>query len=301
MSRLWGAIKTAQEYLRLKNIENNFTVQFSKISMLTNAVMAIWKIGMGTYTSFLFLWVSGLYNIGICLAKAVAVMGYSNSKKPLDERRSSEYRRREYRYYCLIGIIIFATSLIYTVSCIREIVGESEAVQYSLLVVIMLAAVTVGEFIVFISGVRSARRDREPIMEAIRLTSVVSAIVTLVLTLKAALPYAGLGTGTSGVYEAIGIFFGAVSSIIGIYMIIRMFRVIRGIADRYALRKAGRIIKRLFPDAEYEIVDYVDNGPNARYILFNNDENDERFVCIKAEIEKRMYLDVKCAEKQSGI
>lgn len=200
-------------------------MRLTKLYAVLNAVIALGKIGMGIYSLSIFLCISGLYTIGIVLAKAVATRGYADSRKKPDEGHSAGYRKEEYRCYSLVGHIIFFTSLVYMLYCTRMLLGAQSAMRYTSLMVVVIGSITGAEFGMSLQGIIAARRNREPVIEAIMLTSFVSALISLELTQTAILSYSG--PGSSIYFNLTGMFLGDLSAATGIYMIIRIVRIKR--------------------------------------------------------------------------
>lgn len=198
-------------------------VRLTGLYAILNGIIALGKIGMGIYSLSVFLCINGVYTIGIVLAKAVAIKGYHDSRKKPDKRHPGGYGKEESRCYSLVGYIIVFTSLIYVIYCTRMLFREQSTARYTNLMVIAIGSITAAEFGMSIQGIISARRNSDPIMEAIRLTSFVSALISLELTQTAILSHSG--SGTNLYFNLTGMFLGALSAATGIYMVIRIRRI----------------------------------------------------------------------------
>lgn len=201
-------------------------ILFTKLSVLLNAVIALGKIGMGIYSLSIFLCINGVYSIGIGLAKAAAIKGYNDSLKASDAKHPNGYQREEYRCYYLVGIIITVTSLVYMIYCTKMLIGKDASTQYTTFIVMVIGSFTAIEIAASVQGIISTRRGRKPIMEAIKMTSFVSALISLVLTQTAILSHAGQSTNIY--FNLTGMFLGFLSAIVGLYTIIRTKRIITG-------------------------------------------------------------------------
>lgn len=98
-----------KDYLYDKEQSHNRIVWFSKLSVIFNAVMALAKIIMGIYSFSVFLCINAFYNIGIGTAKAIALKGYSESKK---RRCNNNCGSRKDEYLWVIAIQPFFEILI---------------------------------------------------------------------------------------------------------------------------------------------------------------------------------------------
>lgn len=142
------------------------TLRFAKISVVTNVVMAIVKICLGIFTPSLFMCINALYNLGMGFAKHYSLMGIDKAKS----------RKQEYNYYRIIGIIIFISSLIYMVYSIRMFIGHKSSYQYPEGIAVAIAAFT---FIEIILNTISTKKSKVPLLQAIKLTSLASSIISL--------------------------------------------------------------------------------------------------------------------------
>jgi len=223
VAKIWNIIWS---YLCDKEQTYSRIIHIARLSMLVNAAIGIGKIIMGLYNlSFLFIF-SGLYNIGICLAKAVAVKGYAESKckriwpfkRPAHDGLSRKSKKKEYRYFRQVGVIILLASVAYMVGSIGVLVGERSSAHFSTFMVAQIGIITAVEIVVALQGVLARRQEKEPILEALKFTSFISSLIGLVLVQTAILGHSG---GTPIVYfDYAGIFLGAVSVCIGVYMIV---------------------------------------------------------------------------------
>jgi hypothetical protein len=87
------------------------------------------------------------------------------------------------------------------------------------MVTVILIGLTIAvEFIVSLQGISTWRHEKEPILEALKLTSFISALLGLVLVQTAALGHGGV---ESNIYfDSVGLALGAVSFCIGGVMIV---------------------------------------------------------------------------------
>jgi hypothetical protein len=76
----------ARGYLSDKQWRNSRIVVFAKASVITNAIIALGKIGMSIHSLSFFLFVNGLFNVGIGIAKAIAVKGHHESEKESEKK-----------------------------------------------------------------------------------------------------------------------------------------------------------------------------------------------------------------------
>ena len=205
-------------------------IHFSKISVIINAVIALGKIGMGIYSLSFFVCVNGLYNLGICLAKIIAIKGYSESvglpiwslnplKKPtLDKQRN---KNREFIYSYLVGIIVLISSILYVIGSVRVFYGERGNIQYSGFMMVAVSVFAVAELIISLRGIRTTRKNGEPILEAIKKTCFISSLIAFVLVQTAILSRPG---HEPNIYlDTVGVALGIASVFISIHMIVSIY------------------------------------------------------------------------------
>ena len=217
LQKVWNDVKI---YLFNKDQSDSRILYFAGASILINIAIGLGKIIMGIYNHSFLFFVSGFYNLSLGFAKVVAVKGYAESKGKaiFPFTLQADKKHKEYRYYQLVGVILLLASFAYTIGSIGVLVGEHNNVHYSLIMVVEIGIITVIEIIVALQGVFARRREKEPILEAIKLTSLISSLIGLVLVQTAILNHAG---GKTIIYfDYVGIFLGVVSFFIGVYMII---------------------------------------------------------------------------------
>lgn len=195
------------------------SLYFAKISVPFNGALAIGKFLMGIFSPSFFLCVNALYNLGIAAAKYIALKTHNSSQKDLLEMRPEEYKRKQFFFYEVIGYIIMSASALYAVFCISMIIGISSS-HYHKIVALGITVVTFTEIGLAIRGIVITRKDKEPIIEAIKLTNFASSLISLVLTQTAIMSVSYVGDASS--YNGFsGIMFGTLAALIGVYMIIR--------------------------------------------------------------------------------
>lgn len=184
-------------------------VRFAKASVVVNALLAIGKICFGIFTSSLFVCVNAFYNVGMGLAKHYCLLGIDKS----------EDDRQQYKYYRIVGVIISLASLVYMIYSVRMFVGHKSSYQYSDGIAAAIAAITFTEIAVNAVGYRSSKKRKVPLLQAIKLTSLASSIISLVLTQTAIMSFA-YGGDASFANGLSGIAFGGCAAMIGLYMVI---------------------------------------------------------------------------------
>jgi hypothetical protein len=181
------------------------TIQSAKVSAILNAILALGKIALGIYSLSLFVCISGLYNIGIALAKHTTVKTHN------EEEPHKSYKR--------IGFIILAASVIYMVYCANMAIRGKANVTYDLITALTIATFTFTEIGFAAYGIGAARKSKNLTIIAAKRINLVTALISLVLTQSALLGMSG--TENAAKYCGwTGLIFGAVSAVIGLHMVI---------------------------------------------------------------------------------
>jgi hypothetical protein len=205
----WNGIKT---YLCKRSETYNRILLFARVSIVLNATIGLGKTVMGFHShSFIFA-CSGFYNLCIALAKIVAVKGYAESKGkavwPFVRHADKGGKQKEHHYYRQVGFTQLLASLVYTIGSIGVLFFGRDKAHYSLILVILIGIITAIEIITSIYGVVARRREKEPILEAIKLTSLISSLIGLVLVQTAILGHGG--TEPIVYFDYVGVVLGAV-------------------------------------------------------------------------------------------
>jgi divalent metal cation (Fe/Co/Zn/Cd) transporter len=222
IARLVDEIKA---YFDDKEQASTRIVYFARLSIVMNAVIGIGKIVMG-YASHSGLFVaSGFYNISLSIANILAIKGYGKSKGqeiwpftlPDNKDHLLKNQRSEYHYYQLVGVIVFLAGLAYTIASVSILFDGYTRSHFSTLVVTGIGVAVAVEIIISLQGILMWRREKEPLLEAIKLTSFISSLIGLVLVQAAILGHSE--SNPSVYFDYVGILLGAASSCVGIYMV----------------------------------------------------------------------------------
>ncbi len=209
-------------------------VLFTKFSVPANVLLAAGKALLSLFSLSFFLFVNALYSLGIGLAKFLSLKTHIDVKNaPLSE---TEIRDRKNRFYALTGWTIAAAAAVYVVYCARLFIFQKESASYGTIIGVTIAAITFSELGMAAAGIKSMRRRHEPMLEAIKMTNLASALVSVVLTQTALL---SLSEGNHAVYNGLcGVVFGSLAACVGLFMVVRMKMIANG-------RYAAIILKRM--------------------------------------------------------
>jgi hypothetical protein len=195
---------------------------FAKASIYMNVLLALGKVALGIYSMSLFLCMSAFYNLGMAVARQIALKGYKE-------------KRSEYQIYRKVGITLAVSGAIFIIYCLRLFLHGS-AVQYSMYESLAIATITFSEIGAAIYGVVLTGKGYSPTLAAIKLTSLASSLISLVLTQSAILSFTA--EGDMSFYNGLsGMVFGGSATLIGVFMIVYGYLVISGRHTPKAMQK----------------------------------------------------------------
>lgn len=192
-------------------------VHFAVASCVGNTIFALGKLVMGLLSLSLFTCVSGLFTLGMVLARFCALMGVI---KPCEKRTQSDYCR-------LSGLMLILSAALYMIYSVNLVFSPPNT-QYHMFIAIAIAAFTFAEIGLNIRGVIVYRHEHTPLLHAIKMINLASSLICLTLTQTALLSFASDGTIHAAANGLIGVLAGAAAMALGIIMIIRIRRAEHG-------------------------------------------------------------------------
>jgi alcohol dehydrogenase class IV/divalent metal cation (Fe/Co/Zn/Cd) transporter len=186
---------------------------FAKASACLNIALAAGKLALGAYSMSLFLCVSALYNVGVACARRIALKGYRSNQA-------------EYRTYRKIGVVMAVSGAVFIVYCLRLFLHGSN-VRYSLIESLIIATITFAEIGSSVYGIAVTGNGYSPVLVALKLTSLASALISLALTQTAILSFTA--DGDMSFYNGLsGMVFGGGAALIGVCMALYASSIISG-------------------------------------------------------------------------
>lgn len=193
---------------------------FTMVGIPATLLMVVWKAALFMLAPSLFLLATVLFTLGVAAAKIGIIRSHINVRKRqlrLEEVDTVAHRRRVYRR---TGVVVTALSVVYTLSFVPMLRGTTHDIRYDRNVAILIAAVTFAEISLAIHGAVSARRNRDSLIEAVKLTNLAGAFVLLTLTQSALLsidPETQVGNANA----ISGLVFGSLATGVGGWMLWR--------------------------------------------------------------------------------
>lgn len=199
-----------------RQIRKDYDASASRTLYITGAagifclLMGVGKIISGVLSLSVFVCVNGGYTLGMAAARYCALAGVVRTKEG----------ENQYAYYRFSGIIMTAASLLYVVYSLWMI-RHPKTVDYGSIIAITIATITFTEIGVNIWGILKYRKNRTPLLHALKIISLGTSLISLVLTQSAILAFAD-NTHDPGVNGYLGIITGGCAALLGVYMIRHM-------------------------------------------------------------------------------
>lgn len=185
--------------IKLRDILNEIRKYTFIISLTTGLI----KVFLAVISKSVILLISSFYNFSISATKHRAVRDHEDQNKK----------------YMEIGVLIMASSIAYTIYSVYVIITKRQ-LQFNMYLAILIAAVAFTDLIVSSIGLIQAKKNEDIETEMIKFANLSSAFIGIALTQTAILSFT-LNIDVSAYNGIGGIFFGGITSLIGIYMITR--------------------------------------------------------------------------------
>lgn len=187
------------------------TMFMTRASIGANLALAAAKFAVAIASLSLFPCLGALYNIGIALAKYNALVSIGKTQHMNGQRQACR----------IIGGMLLAASLVY-IGYSTSLFFHPHTPQYSLYTGLIIALFTFVEIPLHIRNVMSARKRNDPVVCALRWTSLAAALICLVLTQTALLAAMHPGADLSAANGLSGILFGSLAAMIGLYVLLKI-------------------------------------------------------------------------------
>lgn len=199
-----------------RQIRRNYDASASRTLHITGVagifciLLGVGKIISGVLSLSVFVCVNGGYTLGMAAARYCALAGAVRIKEG----------KNQYAYYRFSGIIMIAASLLYVVYSLWTI-RHPKTVDYGNIIAITIATITFTEIGVNIWGILKYRKNRTPLLHALKIISLGTSLISLVLTQSAILAFAD-NTHDPGVNGCLGTITGGGAALLGVFMIRRI-------------------------------------------------------------------------------
>lgn len=202
-------------FFKIKNINKKYSIHITGAACIGNFLVGTGKLFIGLISLSFFTCVSAFYTYGMVIAKVCALKGMNKD------------REKQYIHYRFTGIILSIASIFYAVYATR-LLWHPEVSHYEKNVGIAIATVTFVEIGLNIRGVIVERKNKELLYHALKMVSLSSSLISLVLTQMAILSFTHEGRldyNPSFSNGIMGLLMGSISTLIGLFMVLRVGRI----------------------------------------------------------------------------
>jgi len=205
---VWNILLTNEKNQELyHHVRNNRTMIFTRLSLKKDIIVVAGKIVLSCITLSGFMLANALYSAGMGIARFFAVSAQKKEKQ------------KQIQSYFHIGTAILGAGLCYVVYSLKTFSAGS-AIRFDMNIALIIALYTFSELGLIIKDYIRARKAQDIISEEIKLIGLASTFICLVLTQVAIMSFTTDSDNTLANMLS-GIFFGCMSALTGIYMMIR--------------------------------------------------------------------------------
>ena len=173
-------------------------------TFLNSFGMGLLKIIVAGITRSKGLFISSFYNFFVSITK----------RKALKKDEKSGYKK-----YSMIGVLIIIASILfinYSIAVMQLHLTSS----YHMYVALLISAITFTDIVLAIIGIVSAKKQEDLQKEMQKYVNLSTALISLSLTQTAILSFTNVGEDLSKWNGIVGMVFGSLTCIIGMYMVV---------------------------------------------------------------------------------
>ena len=205
---LWIILLTKEKNKKLyQHMRNNSTIIFTRLSLKKDIIFVFAKIVLSCITLSGFMFANALYSAGMGIARFCAVCAQKKNEQ------------KQVQSYFHIGAAILGASLCYVVYSLKNF-SAGTLIRFDMNIALVIALYTFTEFGLITKDYIKARKSKNIISEEIKLIGLSSTFICLALTQVAIMSFTTESDNTVTNMLS-GVFFGGMSALTGIYMMIR--------------------------------------------------------------------------------
>ncbi len=190
------------------------TLHLAGVSGIGNIILGLGKILSGVLSLSIFVCVNGGYTLGMVVARYCALAGFLRAKTI----------EAQYRYYRWAGMILILASLLY-LSYSGWAYFHPQYTAYPGSIALAIATFTFAEIGINVRGVIICRKDKTPLLHALKTINLAASLISLVLTQSAILSIAQGGYHDPSSNALLGALTGACAALLGVSMLWRIERL----------------------------------------------------------------------------
>ena len=215
VGRCVDLLRTSRERLsKSYSVSINRTLHLAGVSGAGDILLGLGKILSGAVSLSIFVCVNGGYTLGMVVARYCALVGFLRAKNV----------KEQCRYYRWPGTILIIASLLY-VSYSGWAYFYPKYTAYPKSIALAIATVTFVEIGLNIHGVLINRKNKTPLLHAIKTINLAASLISLVLTQSALLSIAQGEYHNPSVNALLGVLMGICAALLGVFMLWRVGRI----------------------------------------------------------------------------
>lgn len=272
--------------------KRDFSLRLTGAFCIGSAAVGLGKLLMGLLSLSLFTCVNAFYTFGMVAAKGVALTGMAKEQAP----------QAQYHYYRISGWILIGASLLYMLYSVRLFVHPANT-RFHPYAAIGIAAFTFTELTLNLRGVLMTRHRHSPLLHAVKTIHLASSLICLVLTQTALLSFASVQTDKHPFANGLfGMMMGAVAALLGLFMLIRISRIQKGLPYRSEDRKIRQLIREEKLELELRPVCCRENAEAQRtlYVALPETLSAEQFAVLQHRAEEKWGLLLRDSRGRSS-
>lgn len=204
-------LRNSSEKIRVRyGASDSRTLHITGAAGAFSILLGLGKIVSGILALSVFACMNGGYTLGMALARYCALYGAVKTTE----------QNEQYKYYRISGSIMIAASVLYVCYSLWTI-RNPKTVYYGDIIAITIAAITFTEIGLNVRGVIKYRKAKTPLLHALKIISLGTSLISLVLTQAAILAFAD-DTQNPSVNGLLGAITGTIAALLGFYMLRRM-------------------------------------------------------------------------------
>lgn len=202
-------------------------IAFTVMSIPANLLFAAWKVVLAVQECSVFILAAAAFNIGLAVIKFVLVRAHirvlavpAHRGITIDPGLAALRAQREYRF---TGLLIILLSIGFVVGSLPLTFAVERFGTLSTWSSIQIAALSFVEFGLAVHGMVSARRNRTPLVEAVKWANLAGSLVLLALA-QTALMTSEHSSPNERYFGGSGVVFGLAAAACGFGMVVRVAR-----------------------------------------------------------------------------
>ena len=268
------------------------SLHLTGVSGIGSILMGIFKILFGVLSLSVSTCVNGFYTLGMVIARYCALAGVLRARSAAEQCK----------YYRWAGRILILSSLLYMVYSAWSYF-HPRYVAYHMYIALAIATVTFTEIGVNLRGVLVFRKNRSPLLHALKIISLATSLISLVLTQAAILSFADDAQNPE-VTGITGVLMGACAALLGVYMLLRLRRIANPRDCRAEQKAINRLVKKRFPAWTVTAAEkqFTEQGAELVFVRVSPPTVPEGrdWEQFRAEMERKSHFQVIIEENQGG-